>query len=272
MFEIPDLSRRQSLSVGTKPQYKRFQDKYKLGVKLGRGGFGTVHTCSTIEEGHEFAVKTVDKTGLSKQRQDSQLSEVQILLLLKSTHPNFVQLVETFESKNTLYIVMEMVKGGMLLKQIERSTSFSEATARRMVRQLLLAVEFMHGKGIVHRDLKPANLLLTEANIDATIKICDFGLARLIGGDPSITGMTGTLMYMAPEVLCRGVAYGKAVDIWSLGVIFYIMLCGFPPFGKHHAVVPAQGRRGSTVPCFGAHLGKLRHCAHPSDDDASSPP
>ena len=128
----------------------------------------------------------------------------------------------------------------MLLKQIERSKNFSEATARRMVWQLLIAVEFMHGKGIVHRDLKPANLLLSETNIDATIKICDFGFARLVGEESSITGRTGTLRFMAPEVLSHNTAYGKPCDMWSLGVIFYVMLCGTPPFHSQKGGSPDE--------------------------------
>eukprot|EP00754_Rhynchopus_humris_P021973 Rhum_TRINITY_DN14767_c15_g1::Rhum_TRINITY_DN14767_c15_g1_i1::g.116872::m.116872/K04372/MKNK, MNK; MAP kinase interacting serine/threonine kinase len=230
MFTIPDLSRRESETVGARPQVVRFQDKYRMRSDLGKGGFGTVKSCLCHHDGAEYAVKVVDKAGAGG---SGVHHEVEILQLLRNAHPNFVQLIETFDTRGRLYIVMEMVHGGMLLRQIERSNTFSEATARRMVSQLLVAVEFMHGKGIVHRDLKPANLLLTESNIDATIKICDFGFARLVGEDPTITGRTGTLLFMAPEVVQSSLnvsAYGKPVDMWSLGVIFYIMLSGAPPF------------------------------------------
>ncbi|KAK0075429.1 hypothetical protein PV326_011601, partial [Microctonus aethiopoides] len=144
------------------------------------------------------------------------------------THPNIVQLLETFEDKHKVYLIMELVTGGELFDRIVEKGSYTEKDASGLIRQVLEAVDYMHEQGVVHRDLKPENLLYYSADEDSKIMISDFGLSKMEDSGIMATAC-GTPGYVAPEVLAQR-PYGKAVDVWSIGVISYILLCGYPPF------------------------------------------
>uniref|UniRef100_W8B3F0 Calcium/calmodulin-dependent protein kinase type 1 n=1 Tax=Ceratitis capitata TaxID=7213 RepID=W8B3F0_CERCA len=144
------------------------------------------------------------------------------------THPNIVQLLETFEDKSKVYLVMELVTGGELFDRIVEKGSYTEKDASGLIRQILEAVDYMHEQGVVHRDLKPENLLYYSADDGSKIMISDFGLSKMEDSGIMATAC-GTPGYVAPEVLAQK-PYGKAVDVWSIGVISYILLCGYPPF------------------------------------------
>jgi len=141
-----------------------------------------------------------------------------------------VQLFEMFETKKHVYMVLELLTGGELFDRVIQKGSFSEKEAADLVRPLAAALQYLHGIGVVHRDLKPENLIYSSSRADASIKITDFGLAKLtLAAKSSLSTACGTPGYVAPEVL-KNEPYGSPVDLWSLGVILYILLCGFPPF------------------------------------------
>ena len=217
------------------------EDKYHLHGLLGTGAFSEVRLAESKEApGEHFAVKIIDKKAL-KGKEESLENEIRVLRRFSAnqsetdnssgprlTHPNIVQLLETYEDKSKVYLVMELVTGGELFDRIVEKGSYTEKDASDLIRQILDAVDYMHEQGVVHRDLKPENLLYYNANDDSKIMISDFGLAKIEDSGIMATAC-GTPGYVAPEVLAQK-PYGKAVDIWSIGVISYILLCGYPPF------------------------------------------
>ncbi|XP_033114613.1 calcium/calmodulin-dependent protein kinase type 1D-like [Anneissia japonica] len=204
---------------------EKITEKYELKHVLGTGAFSEVVLAVDKSNGDTVAVKCIEKKGI-KGKEDALLSEVEILR--KVTHPNVVHLQEIFESKNHVYLVMQLVTGGELFDRIIERGSYTEKDASFAIRQILEGIKFVHDLGIVHRDLKPENLLYYSADEDAKIMISDFGLSKMEeSGDMSTA--CGTPGYVAPEVL-RQKPYGKAIDVWSIGVISYILLCGYPPF------------------------------------------
>uniref|UniRef100_A0A6B2LBU9 Protein kinase domain-containing protein n=1 Tax=Arcella intermedia TaxID=1963864 RepID=A0A6B2LBU9_9EUKA len=172
------------------------------------------------------AIKSIQKIG-AKNKPEMLKNEVEILK--KMEHPYIIKLYDIFESETTLYLVMELVTGGELFDRIVEREQYSEANAKEVMKQLFSAIEYFHSLGIVHRDLKPENLLLEKEIDDTNIKVTDFGLSRVYTEDMMMQTACGTPGYVAPEVLeCKG--YDKEVDMWSAGVILYILLCGYPPF------------------------------------------
>eukprot|EP00980_Cylindrotheca_fusiformis_P027545 scaffold21033_cov168-Cylindrotheca_fusiformis.AAC.2 len=206
--------------------------KYHINPKeLGHGHYGVVRKCMDRESKEWFAIKSIRKSKVSKI--EVLMREIQILKEVK--HPNIIALIDVFEDSKYLHLVTELCTGGELFDRIIAKTQsaeghFSEHDAAQLVRDILDAIAYCHDvKGIVHRDLKPENFLfLTEAE-DAPIKIIDFGLSRHNDVNQGIMKTkVGTPYYVAPEVLRR--QYTKSCDIWSIGVITYILLCGYPPF------------------------------------------
>ncbi|WKY08660.1 hypothetical protein Q1695_007862 [Nippostrongylus brasiliensis] len=225
--EVPDR-RQQTLMM---PLFKRregcsIRDRYEFRDVLGTGAFSKVFLAECKQEpGHMVAVKCIDKKAL-KGKEDSLENEIKVLRKLR--HPNIVQLYDTFEEKQYVYLVMELVTGGELFDRIVAKGSYTEKDASHLIRQVLHAVSFMHGNGVVHRDLKPENLLYFNQDEDSKIMVSDFGLSKTEDSGVMATAC-GTPGYVAPEVLQQK-PYGKAVDVWSIGVIAYILLCGYPPF------------------------------------------
>ncbi|CAD5114420.1 DgyrCDS3553 [Dimorphilus gyrociliatus] len=207
--------------------------KFEFKQLLGTGAFSEVHL---VEERvppsdgipslfKSAAVKVIDKKGI-KGKEDALENEITVLRKLK--HPNIVQLLDVYEDKKSVYLVMELVTGGELFDRIVEKGSYTERDASNLIRQVLEAVDFMHSTGIVHRDLKPENLLYENKTEESKIMISDFGLSRFEDSGCMATAC-GTPGYVAPEVLAQR-PYGKEVDVWSIGVIAYILLCGYPPF------------------------------------------
>ena len=205
----------------------KLEDFYTLRERLGSGRFSDVYKAIERSSGFEWAVKIVEKTRLTDSEREMLRSEVAIMRLLN--HSNVVQMKEVFEDKGKMYLVMELVEGGELFDRIRTNRVFTEFTAFHVTRQLVHIVKYLHEAGIVHRDIKPENILLSDESDLPTIKLADFGLAKLIGTSESLRDGCGTLGYVAPEVL-RELPYGKQVDLWSVGVVTYLMLRGRLPF------------------------------------------
>lgn len=209
-----------------KDKSQTLEEKYSLKELLGTGAFSEVRLAERKDvPGEMYAVKIIDKKAL-KGKEDSLENEIKVLRRL--THPNIVQLLETYEDKQKVYLIMELVTGGELFDRIVEKGSYTEKDASDLIRQVLEAVNYMHEQGVVHRDLKPENLLYYSPEEDSKIMISDFGLSKMEDSGIMATAC-GTPGYVAPEVLAQK-PYGKAVDVWSIGVISYILLCGYPPF------------------------------------------
>ncbi|OQR93750.1 calcium/calmodulin-dependent protein kinase [Thraustotheca clavata] len=210
----------------TEGETKRFNAVYTLGKKLGEGTFSVVKEGTHKETGKKYAIKCIKKQGLTQEDLDALHEEISILK--KMDHPNIMTLYDVFSEQSDYYLVTEIMEGGELFDRIVEKTYYTEKEARDLVLILLNAIKYCHDRGVVHRDLKPENLLLTSKSDDAFIKIADFGFAKQ-DFSASLTTACGTPGYVAPEIL-KGESYGKTVDIWSIGVITFILLCGYPPF------------------------------------------
>lgn len=205
---------------------KKFNEVYQIGKKLGAGAYSEVHFCTHIEHNISRAVKMINKRSLESETSKSQfIAEINILKMLD--HPNIVRASEFFEDENRYYIVMEYCEGGELFNEIVQHKQFTEYQTAQIVKQVLGCIIYLHGIGVVHRDLKPENLLLEEQYDLLNIKLIDFGVATRIN-KKQITGVIGTPSYVAPEVITG--KYNEKCDVWSAGVIMYILLSGFPPF------------------------------------------
>lgn len=200
---------------------------YEFKNELGRGAFSIVYLGVHKATGNKFAVKVINKKDLGKDYEKNLKMEVDILK--KVNHPNIIALKELFDTPEKLYLVMELVTGGELFDKIVEKGSYTEAEASTLVRKIVSAVSYLHNIDIVHRDLKPENLLLKRADDDLEVALADFGLSKIVGAQMMMQTACGTPSYVAPEVL-NASGYGKEVDMWSIGVITYILLCGFPPF------------------------------------------
>ncbi|KAJ0962171.1 hypothetical protein J5N97_029999 [Dioscorea zingiberensis] len=212
---------------------KNFGAKYELGKEVGRGHFG--HTCSAVAKKGEMKGQLVAVKIISKAKMTTPISiedvrrEVKILKAL-SGHTNLVKFYDAFEDTLiALYIVMELCEGGELLDRIlSRGGRYKEEDAKAIVVQILSVVSFCHLQGVVHRDLKPENFLFSTSDENAHLKLIDFGLSDFIRPDERLNDIVGSAYYVAPEVLHR--SYSMEADIWSIGVITYILLCGSRPF------------------------------------------
>lgn len=202
-------------------------DSYTFREELGRGAFSIVKLAINKETGAKVAVKVIDKTKMSEQYKKNLQMETDILR--KVRHPNIIQMNEIYETDEYLFLVMEMVTGGELFDKIIEKGCYTEGEAAILVRKIVSAIDYLHDLDICHRDLKPENLLLASKDEDTEVKIADFGLSKIISKQVMMQTACGTPGYVAPEVL-SATGYEKEVDMWSIGVITYILLCGFPPF------------------------------------------
>lgn len=222
------LSRGASTSSASTQQQARFEDLFQLGEVLGRGAFSVVHKTRHRRSGREFAVKVLDRAAMTGDDVQSLVGEVSAQRWMR--HPNIVRLVAFFDNDPThFYLVTELCKGGELFDRVVSQARFSEKQAAGAVYILLDAVSYFHKHGIVHRDIKPENILFQDTRPDAPIKIADFGFAVHSGTGETLRSLAGSPNYLAPEIV-ENQPYGTAVDMWSLGVVTYILLCGYMPF------------------------------------------
>ncbi|XP_063707444.1 calcium/calmodulin-dependent protein kinase type IV [Culicoides brevitarsis] len=233
--------RRRKKRTSSSMQSSCFQELYKLtGEILGEGAYASVQTCINIYTDLEYAVKIIDKIpGHARARV---FREVETFHHCQG-HPNILQLLEFFEDEEKFYLVFEKINGGPLLTRIQENVCFSEYDAAQIIKEIASGLHFLHKKGIAHRDLKPENILCVSPETLCPIKICDFDLGSGIkfttnvaspAATPQLLTPVGSAEFMAPEVVELFVGesnhYDKRCDLWSLGVIAYILLCGYPPF------------------------------------------
>ncbi|XP_062211374.1 calcium/calmodulin-dependent serine/threonine-protein kinase 1 [Phragmites australis] len=227
---------------------KHFSAKYELGREVGRGHFG--YTCAAKAKkgelkGEDVAVKVITKAKMTTAIAIEDVRrEVRILSSLTG-HSNLVQFYDAFEDEENVYVVMELCKGGELLDRIlARGGKYSEEDAKVILHQILSVASFCHLQGVVHRDLKPENFLFMSKDENSALKVIDFGLSDFVKPDERLNDIVGSAYYVAPEVLHR--SYGSEADMWSIGVIAYILLCGSRPFwartesGIFRAVLKAE--------------------------------
>ncbi|XP_052471106.1 MAP kinase-interacting serine/threonine-protein kinase 2-like isoform X2 [Carassius gibelio] len=242
-INIPDAKKRNKKKKrcrATDSFSGRFEDVYKLQNEiLGEGAYAVVHTCINLITNKEYAVKIIEKRpGHSRSRV---FREVEMLYQCQG-HRNILELVEYFEEEDKFYLVFEKLRGGSILTHIHRRQHFNEQEASIVVQDIASALDFLHNKGMAHRDLKPENILCEHSDRISPVKICDFDLGSGIKlnsdrspiSTPELLTPCGSAEYMAPEVVEafseEASIYDKRCDLWSLGVILYIMLSGYPPF------------------------------------------
>ncbi|XP_061731192.1 calcium/calmodulin-dependent protein kinase type 1 [Nerophis ophidion] len=211
---------------GWKKKTSDIKEHYDFKEVLGTGAFSEVLLAEEKRTQRLVAIKCIPKKALEGKENNI---ENEIAVLHRIKHPNIVSLEDIFESASHLYLVMQLVSGGELFDRIVEKGFYTERDASQLIRQILDAVKYLHDMGIVHRDLKPENLLYYSMNEDSEIMISDFGLSKIEGTGSVMSTACGTPGYVAPEVLAQK-PYSKAVDCWSIGVISYILLCGYPPF------------------------------------------
>ena len=212
-----------------------FSEVYRLGRVLGTGIYGEVRLCFHRTLNSKRVVKIINKNLMTNQSLRENLNK-ELEILKSLDHPNIIRIFEFFEELNRLYIVMEYCKGGELFTQIVKKKQFPESNAAKIMSELFSCLQYLHLNGIVHRDIKPENVLLEEKNEMMNIKIIDFGAATVFNRNDKLRGVIGTLNYIAPEVLSG--CYDNLCDMWSCGVILYILLCGIPPFtGKNESEI-----------------------------------
>jgi len=206
---------------------KNFNELYRLGKQLGEGAFSVVKEGAHRQSSDSFAIKIVTKSKLSKEDEIALKDEILVLQELK--HKHIIRLYDVFEEPQFYYLVTEKMLGGELFDRIVQKSYYNEKEARDVCKILFDAMLYCHQHQVAHRDLKPENLLLTSESDDSDIKIADFGFAKKVSKPKSLTTQCGTPGYVAPEIL-EGKQYDTQADMWSLGVIVYILLGGYPPF------------------------------------------
>jgi calcium-dependent protein kinase len=213
------------ISKGNFINYKKglIENDYTIGDICGSGAFATVRKVTNKVSGQVRALKIIKK----QKGQDSARMYLEVEILKKLVHPNIMQIFEFYEDEKNFYIITELCEGGELFDQIVDKGSFNEQEAAWVMKQLMSAINYIHTNNIVHRDLKPENILL-DTKKNNIIKIIDWGTARFFEKNKKMNKVSGTPYYIAPEVLFE--KYDEKCDIWSCGVIMYILLCGYPPF------------------------------------------
>ena len=196
--------------------------------KLGSGAFADVFLCFHKPTKTERAVKHIRKQALSNCQKDSKFLLKEFQILRELDHPNILKCYEIFESDSLYYVSTEYCPGGDLFSEIVKLSKFTEKQAALIMFQLLSVLVYCHDKRVTHRDLKPENILLLEAGEELSIKVADFGNSIIFNPDTRLTGCFGSAYYLAPEIFTD--SYNEKCDIWSAGIILYIMLTGRPPY------------------------------------------
>ncbi|KAJ0255451.1 Calcium-dependent protein kinase 32 [Hirschfeldia incana] len=232
------------LTVLSDPTGREIEQKYTLGRELGRGEFGVTYLCTEKETGEVLACKSILKKKLRTAVDIEDVRREAEIMRHMPEHPNLVTLKETYEDEHAVHLVMELCEGGELFDRIVARGHYTERAAAAVTKTIIEVVQVCHKHGVMHRDLKPENFLFANKKETAPLKAIDFGLSVFFKPGERFNEIVGSPYYMAPEVLKRN--YGPEVDIWSAGVILYILLCGVPPFwaeteqGVAQAIIRSQ--------------------------------
>ena len=206
----------------------KLEDKYEIIKEIGSGGFSRCLEVKNKTTGLLFACKELPKKKLS----DYEGLMREVNLMIKLDHPNIIKLYEVYENEKYIYLIMELCTGGELFDRITENTEndiqFTEKQAADLFKQMMSAINYCHKNGIVHRDLKPENLLYLNKDENSPIKVIDFGMSKRFDSKHFMSEKVGTAYYISPEVLAG--KYDEKCDIWSAGVILYIIICGYPCF------------------------------------------
>ncbi|KAK2452217.1 Calcium-dependent protein kinase 29 [Trifolium repens] len=201
---------------------------YSIGKELGRGQFGVTYLCTEKATGRNYACKSISRRKLIRKKEIEDVKREIMILQHLTGQPNIVEFKCAYEDREHVHLVMELCLGGELFDRITAKGSYSEREAASIFKQIMNVVHACHFMGVMHRDLKPENFLLVNKDLKAPLKATDFGSSVFIEEGKIYKELVGSAYYVAPEVLKRN--YGKEIDVWSAGVILYILLCGVPPF------------------------------------------
>eukprot|EP00919_Chromeraceae_sp_WS-2016_P010282 GHVR01024136.1.p1 GENE.GHVR01024136.1~~GHVR01024136.1.p1 ORF type:complete len:478 (+),score=95.70 GHVR01024136.1:115-1548(+) len=236
----PSVFKREGFIISSTGDIDKYYDRESKSI--GTGSYGSVCKATNKSTGAVRAIKKISKAQVKNIERFKQ----EIAFMKSLDHPNIVKLFETFEDSKTIYLVLELCTGGELFDRIIGEGYFTEKMAATLMKQILAAVYYCHTHNVVHRDLKPENFLFLNKEKNSPLKIIDFGLAAYWQPGQVLKTKAGTPYYVAPQVL-RG-EYGRECDLWSAGVIMYILLCGYPPFhGDSDKEILTKVKKGKYV-------------------------
>uniref|UniRef100_A0A3B4G7G2 Serine/threonine-protein kinase Chk2-like n=1 Tax=Pundamilia nyererei TaxID=303518 RepID=A0A3B4G7G2_9CICH len=224
------------------------QDKYLLTRRIGTGVCGEVRLAFERSTCRKFAVKIINKKNFQSEGTATRNAKTEIDILQRVDHPCLIKTEDFYQTEESFYIVLELMEGGELFHRVKSKQQLNESVAKLYFYQMLRAVEYLHSNGIIHRDLKPENILLSSQDDVCLIKVTDFNQSRILEEAVLMRTLCGTPSYLAPEVFTHAstTGYGLAVDAWSLGVLLFVCLGGYPPFHESfgHQSVTDQIIRG----------------------------
>ncbi|XP_072771407.1 serine/threonine-protein kinase Chk2 [Nerophis lumbriciformis] len=208
------------------------RDKYLLTRRIGTGVCGEVRLAFERSTCKKFAVKIINKKNFQSEGTATRNAQTEIEILQRVDHPCLIKTQDFYQTDDSFFIVLEMMEGGELFQRVKVQQRLSEPVAKLYFYQMLQAVQYLHSNGIIHRDLKPENVLLSSQDDDCLVKVTDFNQSRILGEAVLMRTLCGTPSYLAPEVFTHGATtgYNLAVDAWSLGVLLFVCLGGYPPF------------------------------------------
>lgn len=216
------------------------EEDYAIIKEIGRGNYATVFCAENLESHTKFAVKQINKEVVYKSSRGSSAVISEIEIMRKLNHPFIVKLFSVYENETFVSLVLEYVEGGDLYQRVQKKMKFSESVSAKFIQNMLEILKYIHSLNIVHRDIKPENILMTSLEEDSEFKLCDFGLACISGDDQVLR--CGSPGYVAPEILMKK-KYNNKVDVFSAGIILFIILSGRAPFyGRNANEILAKNR------------------------------